>query len=73
MAKGNHNDLATYGVHSYSKNSNKSKLVKAMYRVYHESQEFNCLRAGYALYSKKNHRNVRHNYIYFIQYLSVGQ
>ena len=27
-----------YVIHSNSKNSNKSKLVKSMYRVYHESQ-----------------------------------
>ena len=41
VAKGNHKVLATYVIHSNSKNSNKSKLVKSMYRVYHESQEFN--------------------------------
>jgi len=37
VAKGNHKVLATYVIHSNSKNSNLSKLVKSMYRVYHES------------------------------------
>lgn len=46
------------------KNSNKSKLVKSMYRVYHESQEFNWLLNWiyvfrYALYSKKKYKNVK--------------
>ena len=45
VAKGNHNVLATYVIHSNSKNSNKFKLVKAMYRVYHESQGFNWLKS----------------------------
>lgn len=45
VAKGNHNVLATYVIHSNSKNSNKSKLVKSMYRVYHESQGFNLLKS----------------------------
>lgn len=34
--KGNHKDFVIYGVHSNSKKSNKSKLVKSMYRVYYE-------------------------------------
>ena len=38
VAKGNRRVLATYVIHSNSKNSKKSKLVKSMYRVYHESQ-----------------------------------
>lgn len=64
VAKGNHNVLATYVIHSNSKNSNKSKLVKSMYRVYHESQEFNWLKSWmlvfrYALYSKNKYRNVK--------------
>lgn len=37
--------LMTYVIHSNSKNSNKSKLVKSMYRVYHESQGFNWLKS----------------------------
>lgn len=32
-------------IHPNSKNSNKSKLVKSMYRIYHESQGFNCLKS----------------------------
>ena len=64
VAKGNHNVLATYVIHSNSKNSNKSKLVRSMYRVYHESQGFNWLKSWiyvfrYALYSKKKYRDVR--------------
>lgn len=64
VAKGNHNVLATYVIHSNSKNSNKSKLVKSMYRVYHESQGFNWFKSwlyvfGYALYSKKKYRGVK--------------
>lgn len=64
VAKGNHKVLATYIIHLNSKNSNKSKLVKSMYRVYHESQGFNWLKSWlyvfrYAFYSKKKYRNVR--------------
>lgn len=56
MAKGNRKVLATYGVRSNSKNSKKTKLVKSMYRVYHESQGFNWLKSWiyvfrYALYN----------------------
>ena len=63
VAKGNHNVLATYVIHSNSKNSNKSKLVKSMYRVYHESQGFNWLKSWiyvfrYALYSKRTKTHV---------------
>lgn len=63
-AKGNHKVLATYVIRSNSKNSNKSKLVKSMYRVYHESQGINWLRSWicvfrYALYSKKKYKGVR--------------
>lgn len=62
VTKGNHNVLATYVIHSSSKNSNKSKLVKSMYRVYHESQGFNWLKSSinvfrYALYSIR--RNIK--------------
>ncbi len=64
VAKGNHKVLATYVIHQNSKNSNKSKLVKSMYRVYHESQGFNWLKSWmlvfrYALYSKKKYRDVK--------------
>ncbi len=43
--------------------SNKSKLVKSMYHVYHELQGFNWLKSWiyvfrYALYSKKKYKNV---------------
>ena len=64
VAKGNHNVLATYVIHSNSKNSKKSKMVKSMYRVYHESQRFNWLKSWslvirYALYSRKKYKNVQ--------------
>ena len=64
VAKGNHNVLAAYVIHSNSKNSNKTKLVKFMYRVYHQSQGFNWLKSWiyvfrYALFSKKKYRNVK--------------
>ena len=64
IAKGNHKVLATYVLHPNSKNSNKFKLVKSMYRVYHKSQGFNWLKSwilvfGYALYSKKKYKGVR--------------
>lgn len=63
-AYGNQDVLATYVLHSNSKNSNKTKLVKSMYRVYHESQGFNWLKSWmlvfrYALYSKKKYRDVK--------------
>ena len=64
VAKGNPEVLATYVIHSNSKNSNKIKLVKSMYRVYHESQGFNWLKSWffvfrYAFYSKKKYKNVK--------------
>lgn len=64
VAKGNHKVLATYVIHPNSKNSKKSKLVKSMYRVYHESQGFNWLKSWiyvfrYALYSKEKYRDVK--------------
>ena len=64
IAYGNPKVLATYIIHANSKNSNKVKLVKHMYRVYHETQKFNWLKSWiyvfrYALYSKKKYRNVR--------------
>ena len=64
VAKGNREVLATYVIHPNSKNSNKTKLVKSMYRVYHESQGFNWLKSWiyvfrYALYSKKKYKNVK--------------
>lgn len=43
LGKGTQQILATYVIYSNSKNSNKSKLVKSIYRVYHESQGFNYL------------------------------
>ena len=45
VAKGNHKILVTYIIHSNSKNSNKTKLIKSMYRIYNESQGFNWLKS----------------------------
>ena len=64
VAKGNPQVLATYIIHPNSKNSNKSKLVKSMYRVYHKSQGFNWLKSliyvfRYALYSRKKYKDVK--------------
>lgn len=64
VAYGNQDVLATYVLHSNSKNSNKSKLVKSMYRVYHKSQGFNWIKSWiyvfrYALYSKKKYKGVK--------------
>lgn len=64
VAKGNPVVLATYIIHQNSKNSNKSKLVKSMYRVYHDTQGFNWLKSWiyvfkYALYSKKKYKDVK--------------
>lgn len=64
IAKGNPVVLATYVIHPNSKNSNKLKLVKSMYRVYHESQGFNWFKSWiyvfrYALYSKKKYKDVK--------------
>lgn len=64
VAKGNPEVLATYVIHANSKNSNKVKLVKSMYRVYHESQGFNWLKSWiyvfrYVLYSKNKYKNVK--------------
>lgn len=64
VAYGNPAVLATYIIRSNSKNSNKTKLVKSMYRVYHESQGFNWIKSWiyvfkYAFYSKKKYKNVK--------------
>ena len=64
VAYGNQDVLATYIIHLNSKNSNKKKLIKSMYRVYHESQKFNWLKSWlyvfkYALYSKKKYKGVK--------------
>lgn len=61
---GNQKVLATYVIHKNSKNFKKTKLVKSMYRVYHESQKMNWLKswvcvARYAFYSRKKYKNVK--------------
>lgn len=64
VAKGNHNILATYVISDGSKSSNKPKLIKYMYRVYHDTQGFNWFKSWYyvirwAFYGKKKYKNVR--------------
>ena len=63
-AYGNPTVLATYNISKGSKSSNKFKLIKYMYRVYHDTQGFNFFKSWYyvvrwAFYGKKKYRNVR--------------
>ena len=64
VAKGNPNVLATYVIHKGSKSSNKFKLIKYMYYVYHKTQHINWFKSWlyvfrWAIYGKKKYRNVR--------------
>lgn len=64
VAYGNPNVLATYNIVEGSKSSNKFKLIKYMYTVYHKTQEFNWLKSWlyvfrWALYGLKKYKNVR--------------
>lgn len=64
VAKGNPSVLATYVIHSGSKSSNKFKLIKYQYIVYHKTQGFNWLKSWFyilkwALYGRKKYKNVR--------------
>ena len=62
--KGNQQVLATYRILKNSKNSNKSKLLKPMYDVYHKELKFNFVKSywylfKYILYSRKKYSNVK--------------
>lgn len=62
--KGNQQVLATYRILKNSKNSNKSKLLKPMYDVYHKELKFNFIKSywylfKYVLYSRKKYSNVK--------------
>lgn len=62
--KGNQNVLATYRIISGSKNSNKAKLLKPLFHVYHKVLRFNFIKScwylfKYVLYSKKKYSNVK--------------
>lgn len=64
VAKGNPMILATYNIISGSKSSNKFKLIKRMYKVYHKTQGINWFKSWlyvirWAFYGKKKYRNVR--------------
>ena len=64
IAYGNHNILATYNIIKGSKSSNKFKLIKHMYKIYHKTQSINWLKSWFyvirwAFYGKKKYKNVR--------------
>lgn len=64
VAKGNHEILATYVIHQGSKTSNKFKLIKYMYVVYHKTQGFNPIKSCFyvvrwAFYGKKKYKNIK--------------
>jgi len=64
VAKGNQQVLATYNIIEGSKSSNKLKLIKYMFHVYHRTQGINWLKswfyvARWAFYGKRKYRNVR--------------
>ena len=64
VARGNPAVLATYMIHGGSKSSNKFKLIKYQYSVYHKSQGFNWLKSCFyvlkwALYGRKKYKNVK--------------
>ena len=64
IAKGNHHVLATYNILSGSKSSNKFKLIKYMFVVYHKTQGINWLVSWiyvirWAIYGKKKYKNVK--------------
>lgn len=62
--KGNQQILATYRILKVSKNSNKTKLLKPMYHVYHKVLKFNFIKSYWylfkmVLYSRKKYKNVK--------------
>ena len=64
VARGNDEILATYKIHKGSKTSNKFKLVKYQYYVYHKTQNLNWLKSWYYVfrwmcYGLKKYRNVK--------------
>ena len=63
IVKGNDKILATYRIISGSKNSNKAKLLKPLFNVYHKALKLNLIKScwyllKYVLYSRKKYRNV---------------
>lgn len=64
VAKGNPKVLATYNIMPGSKSSNKFKLIKYQYVVYHKTQKINWFKSWlyvirWAFYGKKKYKNVR--------------
>jgi len=64
IVKSNNKILATYRIISGSKNSNKAKLLKPLFNVYHKILKFNLIKScwylfKYVLYSRKKYRNVK--------------
>ncbi len=64
VARGNHVVLATYKIHKGSKTSNKFKLIKYQFYVYHKTQKINWFKSWYyvfrwACYGLKKYRNVK--------------
>ena len=64
VAYGNPVSLATYNIVEGSKSSNKFRLIKYMYTVYHKTQEINWFKSclyviRWAFYGKRKYRNVR--------------
>lgn len=64
IAKGNPKVLGTYVLHLNSKSSNKLKLIRYQYRVYHKTQGFNFFKSwfyvvNWAFYGKRKYKNVK--------------
>lgn len=64
IAFGNHQILATYLIREGSKSSNKIKLIKYMFNVYHRTQGINWFKSCFyvirwAFYGKRKYRNVK--------------
>lgn len=64
VAKGNKQSLATYNIRQGSKSSNKVKLIKYMYRIYHDTQKINWFLSWmyvirWAFYGLKKYRGVK--------------
>ena len=64
VARGNHKILATYLIRPGSRSSNKLKLVKHMFRVYHKTQGINWFKSWFhvfrwAIYGIRKYRGVR--------------
>lgn len=64
VAKGNPKVLATYRISSNSKSSNKLKLIKYMFYIYHKTQSISWFKSWlyvirWAIYGLRKYKNVR--------------